>query len=40
MQENTKSVQLTKEFANSHELDWLLPRKDERSLESAPEAPP
>ena len=31
MQENTKSVQLTREFANSHELDGLLPRKGERS---------
>ena len=31
MQENTKSVQLTTEFANSHDLDGLLPRKGERS---------
>lgn len=33
MQENTKSMQLTREFANSHELDGLLPREGERSSE-------
>ena len=39
MQESTKSVQVTREFANSNELDGLLPRKGERSSESRPEAP-